>query len=65
MEIRLHANATTTPKPRAHIQRSSRPAAELAVELGVSETTVLKWIPLSRQLLVEFKVVPLRLWVTG
>lgn len=43
MEIRLHANATTTPKPRAHIQRSSRPAAELAVELGVSETTVRRW----------------------
>ena len=43
MEIHLHANATTTPKPRAHIQRSSRPAAELAVELGVSETTVRRW----------------------
>ena len=31
MEIRLHANATTTPKQRAYIQHSSRPAAELAV----------------------------------
>ena len=37
MEIRLHANATTTPKQRAYIQRSARPAAELAVEIGVSE----------------------------
>ncbi len=36
MEIRLHANATTTPKQRAHIQHSSRSAAELAVELGVA-----------------------------
>ena len=43
MEIRLHANATTTPKQRAHIQHSSRPAAELAVELGVSETTIRRW----------------------
>ncbi len=40
MELRLHANATTTPKQRAYIQRSSRPAAELAMEMGVSETTV-------------------------
>ncbi len=43
MEIRLHANATTTPKQRAYIQRSSRPAAELAVEIGVSETTIRRW----------------------
>jgi len=43
MEIRLHANATSTPKQRAYIQRSSRPAAELAVEIGVSETTVRRW----------------------
>jgi len=40
MEIRLHADATTTPKQRAYIRQSSRPAAELAVELGVSETTI-------------------------
>ena len=39
MEIRRHANATTK-QQRAHIQCSSRPAAELAVELGVSETTI-------------------------
>lgn len=43
MEIRLHANATTTPKQRAYIQRSTRPVAELAVELGVSETTIRRW----------------------
>src|SRR5690348_7697873 len=43
MELNLHANATTTPKERAYIQRSKRPVAELAVELGVSETTIYRW----------------------
>ena len=43
MEIRRHANATTTPKQRAYLQHSSRPVAELAVELGVSETTIRRW----------------------
>jgi transposase-like protein len=43
MELNLHANATTTPKERAYIQRSRKPAAELAVELGVSETTIYRW----------------------
>ena len=43
MELNLHANATTTPKVRAYIQRSKRPVAELADELGVSETTIRRW----------------------
>ena len=43
MELNLHANATTTPKVRAYIQRSKRPVAELASELGVSETTIYRW----------------------
>lgn len=43
MELNLHANATTTPKVRAYIQRSKRPVAELAAELGVSETTIRRW----------------------
>jgi transposase len=43
MELNLHANATTTPKIRAYIQRSKRPVAELASELGVSETTIYRW----------------------
>jgi transposase-like protein len=43
MELNLHANATTTPKVRAFIQRSKRPVAELAAELGVSETTIRRW----------------------
>jgi transposase-like protein len=43
MELNLHANATTTPKTRAYIQRSKRTVAELVDELGVSETTVRRW----------------------
>src|SRR6516162_4607786 len=43
MDIALHANATTTPKIRAYIQRSRAPVAALAGELGVSETTVRRW----------------------
>jgi transposase-like protein len=43
MELSLHANATTTPKVRSYIQRSKKPVAELAAELGVSETTVRRW----------------------
>jgi transposase InsO family protein len=43
MELNLHANAATTPKTRAYIQRSKRPVADLAAELGVSETTIRRW----------------------
>ena len=43
MELNLHANAATTPKTRAYIQRSKRPVRELAAELGVSETTIRRW----------------------
>jgi len=43
MELNLHANATTTPKVRAYIQRSKRGVAELATELGVSQTTIRRW----------------------
>lgn len=43
MELNLHANATTTPKTRAYIQRSQSPVAVLASELGVSETTIRRW----------------------
>jgi hypothetical protein len=43
MELNLHANATTTPRTRSYIQRSRKPVAELAVELGVSETTIRRW----------------------
>lgn len=43
MQLKLHANATTTPKTRAYIQRSPAPVAALAAELGVGETTVRCW----------------------
>jgi uncharacterized protein YjcR len=43
MQLRLHANAATTPKTRAYIQQSSASVADLAIELGVSETTVRRW----------------------
>jgi transposase-like protein len=43
MELNLHANATTTPKVRAYIQRSSKKVADLAAEFGVSETTIRRW----------------------
>lgn len=43
MDLSLHANAMTTPKTRAYIQRSRKPVGELAAELGVSETTIRRW----------------------
>jgi hypothetical protein len=43
MQVRLHANATTTPRTRAYIQRSTAPVAQIARELGVSETTIRRW----------------------
>ncbi|MFO1371428.1 MAG: hypothetical protein U1F42_03220 [Candidatus Competibacteraceae bacterium] len=43
MDIRLHANATTTLQWRAYIQASTQLAAQLAVEWGVSETTIRRW----------------------
>ncbi len=43
MLVKLHANATTTPKVRAYIQSSSASVADLAAELGVTETTIRRW----------------------
>jgi transposase InsO family protein len=43
MELRLHANATTTPRTRAYIQASTASVAALAKELGISERTVRRW----------------------
>lgn len=43
MNLTLHANATTTPKVRAYIQSSRQSVADLAAELGVSETTIRRW----------------------
>src|SRR3546814_11397715 len=43
MQVKLHANATTTPKIRTHIQQSTLAVAALTAELGVSETTIRRW----------------------
>ena len=43
MIVRLHKNATTTPAKRAYIQASPLPVAQLARELGVSESTIRTW----------------------
>ncbi len=43
MQVRLRANAT--PKTRTMIQRSTASIAQIARELGISETTVLRWKP--------------------
>lgn len=43
MNIRLHANATTTPKTRAYIQSSSKSNRALAEELGITISTVRHW----------------------
>jgi len=43
VKIRLHKNATTTPRTRQYIQTSNRPVRALMAELGVSERTVRRW----------------------
>jgi transposase InsO family protein len=43
MDLKLHANATTTPKTRAYIQHSGLPVRVLAQELGVNESTIRRW----------------------
>lgn len=43
MQVRLHKNATTTPRARAVIQASEEPKAVLARRLGVSVETVTRW----------------------
>lgn len=43
MNVRLHANATTTPKIRAYIQGSPLSDRALAAELSLTVTTVRRW----------------------
>jgi hypothetical protein len=43
MQIRLHKEATTTPKVRAAIQASDEPAWVLVERPGTTEQTVWKW----------------------
>ena len=44
MLMRLHANATTTPKVRAYIQASGRSAVELRIRLRLSLDDILEVI---------------------
>ena len=43
MLVRLHSQATTTPKIRAAIKASIEPAWKVGERYGISEQTVLKW----------------------
>lgn len=43
MEIKLHANATTTPRTRKYLRGVDESDRELAQELGISITTVRRW----------------------
>jgi hypothetical protein len=43
MDLKLHANATTTPRTRAYIQKSPASNAALARELGIHSRTVARW----------------------
>ncbi|MFZ3389309.1 helix-turn-helix domain-containing protein [Buttiauxella gaviniae] len=43
MEIKLHSNATTTPRTRKYIQKSDKSDSELAEELNISVDTVRRW----------------------
>jgi hypothetical protein len=43
MHLRLHANATTTPRPRAYIHKSQASNAALARERGIHSRTVARW----------------------
>lgn len=43
MEIKLHSNATTTPRTRKYIQDSTKTDGELAEELNISVDTVRRW----------------------
>ena len=51
MEIKLHANATTTPRIRRYLQQSDKSDRELAAELGISVTTVRRWRKSSKLIL--------------
>lgn len=43
MQVRLHKNATTTPKTRGMIQASDLPMTVLAERLGVTVETIARW----------------------
>lgn len=43
MDVKLHANATTTPRIRSYIQHSTASTSSLVRELGISARTVARW----------------------
>lgn len=43
MQVRLHKNATTTPRIRCEIQHSKLSASELADNFGVTIATIVRW----------------------
>jgi transposase len=43
MDLKLHANATTTPRTRAYIHKSTASNMALARELGIHSRTVARW----------------------
>jgi hypothetical protein len=43
MDLKLHANATTTPRTRAYIRQSRASISGLARELGIHSRTVARW----------------------
>ena len=59
LHLKLHANATTTPRTRAYIQKSQASNAALARELGIHSRTVARWK--GRQDLVDRSTRPHRL----
>ena len=59
MQLKLHANATTTPRVRAYIQRSVASNSALARELGIHSRTVARWK--SRQDVLDRSTRPHRL----
>jgi hypothetical protein len=62
MDLKLHANATTTPRIRAYIQKSTASNSALARELGIHSRTVARWK--SRQDVVDRSTRPHRLATT-
>jgi transposase InsO family protein len=62
MDLKLHANATTTPRIRAYIQKSTASNSALARELGIHSRTVARWK--ARQDVADRSTCPHRLATT-
>src|SRR5712671_2713499 len=62
MDLKPHANATTTPRTRAYIQQSAASNSALARELGIHSRTVARWK--ARQDVLDRSTCPHRLATT-